>query len=234
MTENNFVENVKKLGIEINDKQLKQLEKYYELLIEWNEKINLTGITKKEDVYLKHFYDSLTMQKIVNLYNVETLCDVGTGAGFPGLVLKIMFPNLKITLIDALNKRIIFLNDVIEKLELKDIETIHSRSEDYALKNREKFDVVTARAVASLPVLMELCVPLVKEQGYFIPLKANITEEKILSKNAISKLYLKEVDEIKFILPVEESNRCLVKYLKEKKTDKKYPRKFSEIKKRTL
>jgi 16S rRNA (guanine527-N7)-methyltransferase len=234
MTENNFVENVKKLGIEINDNQLKQLEKYYELLIEWNEKINLTGITKKEDVYLKHFYDSLTMQKIVNLYNVETLCDVGTGAGFPGLVLKIMFPNLKITLIDALNKRINFLNDVIEKLELKDIETIHSRSEDYALKNREKFDVVTARAVASLPVLMELCVPLVKEQGYFIPLKANITEEKILSKNAISKLYLKEVDEIKFILPVEESNRCLVKYLKEKKTDKKYPRKFSEIKKRTL
>lgn len=234
MTENNFVENVKKLGIEINDKQLKQLEKYYELLIEWNEKINLTGITKKEDVYLKHFYDSLTMQKIVNLYDVETLCDVGTGAGFPGLVLKIMFPNLKITLLDALNKRINFLNDVIEKLELKDIETIHSRSEDYALKNREKFDVVTARAVASLPVLMELCVPLVKEQGYFIPLKANITEEKILSKNAISKLYLKEVDEIKFILPVEESNRCLVKYLKEKKTDKKYPRKFSEIKKRTL
>jgi 16S rRNA (guanine527-N7)-methyltransferase len=145
-----------------------------------------------------------------------------------------MFPNLKITLLDALNKRINFLNDVIEKLELKDIETIHSRSEDYALKNREKFDVVTARAVASLPVLMELCVPLVKEQGYFIPLKANITEEKILSKNAISKLYLKEVDEIKFILPVEESNRCLVKYLKEKKTDKKYPRKFSEIKKRTL
>ena len=234
MTENNFVENVKKLGIEINDMQLKQLEKYYELLIEWNEKMNLTGITKKEDVYLKHFYDSLTMQKIVNLYDVETLCDVGTGAGFPGLVLKIMFPNLKITLLDALNKRINFLNDVIEKLELKDIETIHSRSEDYALKNREKFDVVTARAVASLPVLMELCVPLVKEQGYFIPLKANINEEKILSKNAISKLYLKEVDEIKFILPVEESNRCLVKYLKEKKTDKKYPRKFSEIKKRTL
>ena len=234
MTENNFVENDKKLGIEINDKQLKQLEKYYKLLIDWNEKINLTGITKKEDVYLKHFYDSLTMQKIVNLYNVETLCDVGTGAGFPGLVLKIMFPNLKITLLDALNKRINFLNDVIEKLELKDIETIHSRSEDYALKNREKFDVVTARAVASLPVLMELCVPLVKEQGYFIPLKANINEEKILSKNAISKLYLKEVDEIKFILPVEESNRCLVKYLKEKKTDKKYPRKFSEIKKRTL
>ena len=179
----------------------------------WNEKINLTGIIKKEDVYLKHFYDSLTMQKIVNLYDVETLCDVGTGAGFPGLVLKIMFPNLKITLLDALNKRINFLNDVIEKLELKDIETIHSRSEDYALKNREKFDVVTARAVASLPVLMELCVPLVKEQGYFIPLKANINEEKILSKNAISKLYLKEVDEIKFILPVEESNRCLVKYL---------------------
>ena len=156
MTENNFVKNVKELGIEINDKQLKQLEKYYELLIEWNEKINLTGITKKEDVYLKHFYDSLTIQKIIDLNDVETLCDVGTGAGFPGLVLKIVFPNLKVTLLDALNKRINFLNDVIEKLELKDIETIHSRSEDYALKNREKFDVVTARAVASLPVLIIL------------------------------------------------------------------------------
>lgn len=234
MTENNFVKNVKELGIEINDKQLKQLEKYYELLIEWNEKINLTGITKKEDVYLKHFYDSLTIQKIIDLNDVETLCDVGTGAGFPGLVLKIVFPNLKVTLLDALNKRINFLNDVIEKLELKDIETIHSRSEDYALKNREKFDVVTARAVASLPVLMELCVPLIKENGFFIPLKANITEEKLLSKNAILKLSLKEVDEVKFILPVEKSNRCLIKYLKEKKTEKKYPRKFSEIKKRPL
>lgn len=234
MTENNFVKNVKELGIEINEKQLKQLEKYYELLIEWNEKINLTGITKKEDVYLKHFYDSLTIQKIIDLNDVETLCDVGTGAGFPGLVLKIMFPNLKVTLLDALNKRINFLNDVIEKLELKDIETIHSRSEDYALKNREKFDVVTARAVASLPVLMELCVPLIKENGFFIPLKANITEEKLLSKNAILKLSLKEVDELKFILPIEKSNRCLIKYLKEKKTEKKYPRKFSEIKKRPL
>ena len=234
MTENNFVKNVKELGIEINDKQLKQLEKYYELLIEWNEKINLTGITKKEDVYLKHFYDSLTIQKIIDLNDVETLCDVGTGAGFPGLVLKIVFPNLKVTLLDALNKRINFLNDVIEKLELKDIETIHSRSEDYALKNREKFDVVTARAVASLPVLMELCVPLIKENGFFIPLKANITEEKLLSKNAILKLCLKEVDEVKFILPIEKSNRCLIKYLKEKKTEKKYPRKFSEIKKRPL
>lgn len=234
MNREEFIYELEKLGITLTPAQELKLEKFYNLLIEWNQKINLTRIVEKEDVYLKHFYDSLTMQKIVNLYNVETLCDVGTGAGFPGLVLKIMFPNLKITLLDALNKRINFLNDVIEKLELKDIETIHSRSEDYALKNREKFDVVTARAVASLPVLMELCVPLVKEQGYFIPLKANITEEKILSKNAISKLYLKEVDEIKFILPVEESNRCLVKYLKEKKTDKKYPRKFSEIKKRAL
>ena len=234
MTESNFVESLKELGIEVNEKQLKQLEKYYELLIEWNEKINLTGITEKKDVYLKHFYDSLTMQKIIDLKNIESLCDVGTGAGFPGLVLKIVFPNLKITLIDALNKRINFLNDVIEKLGLKDIETIHSRSEDYALKNKEKFDVVTARAVASLPILMELCVPLVKENGYFIPLKANIMEEKLLSKNACEKLYLKQVDEIHFKLPIEESNRCLIKYLKYKKTEKKYPRRFGEIKKRPL
>ena len=234
MTENRFVEELKNLGIDISDQQLKQLEKYYNLLIEWNEKINLTGITKKEEVYLKHFYDSATILKVVDLNIEKSLCDIGTGAGFPGMVLKILFPNLKVTLIDALEKRIKFLNDVIEKLELVGIETIHARSEEYAIKNRELFDVVTARAVSQLPILIEYCVPLVKVNKYFIPMKANISQEIIESKNAIRLLNLEELERAEFLLPIEESIRTIIKFKKIKQTDKKYPRKYADIKKRHL
>ena len=234
MTEDRFVNELNKLGIEISEKQLNQLEKYYELLIEWNEKINLTGITEKNEVYLKHFYDSATIFKVIDLNNEETLCDIGTGAGFPGMVLKILFPKLKVTLIDALEKRIKFLNDVIEKLELEDIETIHARSEEYALKNREMYDVVTARAVSQLPILIEYCVPLVKENKYFVPMKANISQEIIDSQNAIKLMNIKEIDKAEFLLPLEDSVRTIIKFQKLKKTDKKFPRKYSEIKKRPL
>lgn len=234
MTESKFIEELNKIGIEISDKQLEQLNDYYNLLIEWNEKINLTGITKKEDVYLKHFYDSATIYKIINLNEEETLCDIGTGAGFPGMVLKILFPNLKVTLIDALEKRIKFLNDVIEKLKLKGIKTIHARSEEYAIKNREVYDVVTARAVSQLPILIEYCVPLVKENKYFVPMKANISQEIIDSKNAIKLLKIEEKERIEFLLPIEESTRTLIKFVKTEKTNKKFPRKYSEIKKRHL
>src|SRR5574344_481399 len=151
MNINDFVLEDKKIGIEINDEILFNLNKYYEMLIDWNSRINLTGITEKEQVYLKHFYDSLTLNKIIDLNNTETLCDVGTGAGFPGLVLKIIFPNLKVTLVDSLNKRISFLNAVIKTLKLNDIETIHSRIED--LKFYEKYDVVVSRAVAKTSIL---------------------------------------------------------------------------------
>src|SRR5574344_1166657 len=140
MTEKEFINALKELDITPSDKQLEQLNTYYELLIEWNEKINLTAITDKKDVYLKHFYDSLTIIKSIDLTKYASLCDVGTGAGFPGIVLKIFFPDLKITLIDALNKRLIFLNEVIAKLELKDITTIHARVEEYGVKNREQYD----------------------------------------------------------------------------------------------
>ena len=234
MIENRFIEEVNKLGIELSTKQLVQFNKYYELLVEWNEKINLTAITKKEEVYLKHFYDSLTLTKVIDLSNVESLCDIGTGAGFPGLVLKIVFPNLKVTLIDALEKRIKFLNLVINELNLENIETIHARSEEYGIKNREIYDVVTARAVASLPILIEYCVPLVKVEGYFIPLKANISQEIILSQNAIKELRLKEKEKTEFLLPIENSKRTIIKYQKIEKTNKKYPRKNAEIKKRPL
>src|SRR5574344_2073136 len=136
MTINNFVEELDKLGIKLNEKQLCQLNKYYELLIEWNNKINLTGITEKNEVYLKHFYDSITIAKIINLEKENSLCDIGTGAGFPGMVLKIVYPNLNVTLVDSLNKRINFLNEVIKQLGLKQIITVNARAEDYAIKNR--------------------------------------------------------------------------------------------------
>ena len=177
MNKERFIEEVKKLGISIDEDKLNKLEKYYELLIEWNEKINLTAITEKEEVYLKHFYDSLTLIKAYNLNQNIKVCDVGSGAGFPGIVLKIFFENIDITLVDALNKRINFLNLVIDKLNLKKVHTIHSRAEDFTKNHIEEFDLVTSRAVAKLNMLNELCIPIVKINGYFIPLKANIDEE---------------------------------------------------------
>src|SRR5574344_1223890 len=181
MTEKEFIDALKELNITPSEKQLEQLNYYYELLIEWNEKINLTAITEKKDVYLKHFYDSLTITKVIDLNNYNTLCDVGTGAGFPGIVLKIFFPNLKVTLIDALNKSLIFLNEVIAKLELKDITTIHARVEEYGVKNREQYEIVVARAVANLPVLLEYLTPIVMTRGYVITMKGDVKDELINS-----------------------------------------------------
>lgn len=234
MTQNEFIEALKNLNLSISNEQLKKLNRYYELLIEWNNKINLTGIVEKEQVYLKHFYDSITLIKIIDLNKYETLCDMGTGAGFPGLVLKILFPSLKITLLDSLNKRIEFLNLVIKELELKDIETIHIRIEEYSKINREKFDIVTARAVAPLPILLEYALPMTKISGFFIAMKANINDELEISKNAINILSGNIDEVIEFNLPFENSKRTLIKVKKIKKTSGKYPRKNSEIKKKCL
>lgn len=229
-----FIEELTKLNVNIDDDMLNKLNRYYELLVEWNEKMNLTGITEKEEVYLKHFYDSLTISKVIDLTKEETLCDIGTGAGFPGMVLKIVFPNLKITLVDSLNKRLDFLNEVIKDLNLKDIETIHARAEEYAVTNREIFDVVTARAVASLPILLEYTMPLVKVNKYFIAMKANAIEEIENSKNALIKLSGNIEQISQFILPIEESNRTIIKVIKKQKTNNIYPRKYSEMKKKPL
>jgi len=201
-----FIEETKKLGINLTDKQLSQLEKYYNLLIEWNNKINLTRIVEKEDVYLKHFYDSLTISKVIDLNNSGSLCDIGTGAGFPGVVLKIVYSNLRVTLVDSLNKRIVFLNEVIKELELTDIVTIHSRAEDI----KDKYDIVTSRAVANLKKLSEYCLPLVKENGYFIPMKANVEEELIEAKDTIKKLNGTLEKQETFYLPIEESIRNIL------------------------
>ena len=233
MNKDRFIEEVENLGIEITDKKLDQLEKYYELLIEYNKVMNLTGITEKEEVYLKHFYDSLTISKIIDLNKENSLCDLGSGAGFPGIVIKIFYPNLNIVLVDSLNKRINFLNIVIKKLGLENITAIHSRIEEYAVANKEKFDVVTARAVAPLNILLELGINLVKVGKYFIAMKGNIENEPDYS-NAIKKLDCSLGNIVKFKLPIEESNRSLIKIKKEKLTSKLFPRKYSEIKKKPL
>lgn len=229
MNQNEFILELKKINILITDEQLNQLEQYYDLLIEWNQKINLTTIVIKEEVYLKHFYDSLTITKVVDLNKVETLCDIGTGAGFPGIVLKILFPHIKMVLIDSLNKRINFLNEVIKKLNLTGIEAVHIRAEEYSKKNREKFDIVTSRAVAKLNVLLEYAIPMLKVKGYFISYKGNITQEINETEKALKILNCKIVKIEQFILPKENSNRILIKIIKEKRNELKYPRETKEI-----
>lgn len=206
MTKEEFLLELEKLGITLTSYQQEQLKKFYHLLISWNEKINLTRITSENEVYLKHFYDSLTITKVIDLNKVNTLCDVGTGAGFPGIVLKIVYPNLKITLVDALQKRVNYLNEIIKELDLSDIVAIHSRGEDL----KEKYDVVTARAVANITKLLNYTMHLVEKNGVFIAMKGNITEELTPTvQKAISQKYsIEKIEE--FYLPYENSQRSLV------------------------
>ena len=226
-----FKNELEKLNIILTKTQEEQLEKYYEILVETNKYTNLTRIIEKEEVYLKHFYDSLTITKVIDLTKEQTLIDIGTGAGFPGLVLKIVFPNLKITLLDSLNKRIVFLNQVIKELDLKDIKTVHSRIEDY---EKEQFDIVTSRAVAKTNILLELAYNLPKEQGYFIFLKGDMKQELKESEHAIKELNLKLIQKEEFFLPFENSKRTIIKIQKNNKTNNKYPRNFTQIKKNPL
>ena len=214
MNKEDFINELKKINITITEEQLNQLDIYYHLLVEWNEKINLTRIIKEEDVYLKHFYDSLTLAKVVNLNDNLTLCDIGTGAGFPGIVLKIVFPNLKVTLVDSLLKRIKFLNIVIEKLKLTNIETMHTRAEDFTKINKNKFDVVTCRAVSRLSNLLEYCLPIVKENGYFLPMKANCDDEIEEIMNLLKQKKAEITNISKFLLPYENSNRTIIEIRK--------------------
>ena len=233
MNKETFIKELNHIGINIDEEKLNQLETYYDMLIEYNNHTNLTRITEKEEVYLKHFYDSLTLIKAIKL-DSQSILDVGTGAGFPGLVLKIVFPTLDITLVDSLNKRITFLFSVIEKLKLKNIKAIHARAEEYVKENKETFDIVTSRAVANLQVLSELCIPAVKVNGYFIPMKADANEEITNARNAIKLLGGKLDDNIIFDLPNNEGLRTLIKIKKISNTSVKYPRKFNEIKKNPL
>ena len=232
MNKQEFLDEVFKLGIVLDNEKINKLNQFYNLLIEWNEKINLTTIVKEEDVYLKHFYDSLTLIKVIDLTKSLKILDVGTGAGFPGIVLKIVFPNLKITLLDSLQKRINYLNEIIKKLNLENIDTICMRSEEYTKNHREEYDVVVSRAVAHLKILSEITFASVKVNGYLIAMKGNIEEELKESQEIITKLKGEIIEIIKFTLPIEKSVRNLIKIKKQEKTPNKYPRKYFEIKKK--
>lgn len=234
MNKKEFIEELSKLNIHLTDIQLKQLDEYYKMMIEYNEKINITRITEEKDVYLKHFYDSLTLIKAYDLTKDITLCDIGTGAGFPGIVLKICFPQLKVTLVESMQKKVRFLYQVKEKLNLKDLFICKERAEIFAGNNREKYDLVTSRAMARLNILTEMCIPLVKINGYFIPMKASIEEELEEAKNSITIMNSELENVVNFTLPIENSVRNLVVIKKIGYNDKRYPRKFDEIKKHPL
>ena len=226
-----FIEDVKKLGIEVNDEKLALLDKFYHLLVEWNEKINLTTIIEEEKVYLKHFYDSLTLVKEIDFTKDITLCDVGSGAGFPGIVIKIFFPNVKITLIDSLQKRVIYLNEVIKELGLQDIKAEHFRMEDYSKLHEEEFDYITARAVANLGIIAEISVRAVKLNGHMVFMKANCDDELEMFLAKSDKLGIKLDSTSEFQLPYEFSNRTLVNMVKITHTKDIYPRRIDIIKK---
>ncbi len=226
----------KEFGIELNDDIVKKLNLYGNLLLEWNEKINLTAIKEPNEVLYKHFYDCILFFKNVDVKQGASVIDVGTGAGFPGMVLKIVRPDLKVTLLDSLNKRITFLNDVIQKLELGDITAIHSRAEEGGRnKNyRERYDIACARAVAALPTLLEYCTPYVKVGGQFVSMKGpSVSDEVALCDNAIKVLGMGKPTIICENLREDES-RAFVLFKKISQTPPKYPRNSANISKQPL
>lgn len=223
-----FLKALEAQNIHLSEKQMQQFETYFHTLVEWNEKINLTAITEKEEVYLKHFYDSLSAAFYTDFNKPLHICDVGAGAGFPSIPLKIVFPELKVTIVDSLKKRITFLNHLATQLDLNDVAFYHDRAENFGknAKFREQYDVVTARAVARLSVLSELCLPLVKVGGTFLVMKAaGFNDEMEDAKFAVQLLGGEPKDIHSFSLPEEESERNIAIIDKRRKTPKKYPRK---------
>ena len=230
----NFNELLKDINITLSDKQLEQFEIYFKFLVEYNNYVNLTAITEEEDVYIKHFYDSILVGQVFDLSNVETICDVGSGAGFPSIPLKIVYPNLKVTIVDGLDKRITFLKQLVEKLGIENVTLVHGRAEEYVKDHRESFDVVTARAVARANILNELCIPLVKVGGHFISMKGKNADEEINEGNSLKILNAEIVKQNEYFLPKEESKRVLLLIKHFAKCSPKYPRSYDSIKKKPL
>ena len=207
---------------------------YYNFLVQENEKYNLTNITEKDEAYIKHFYDSIQLEQVIDFNNIKTLCDVGSGAGFPSIPLKIIYPHLHITIIEPTLKRCNFLNNLVELLQLDNVTIINDRAENMT-SLRENFDIVTARAVAAMPILLELCVPLTKVNGYFISLKgSSFHEEMMKSSNAIKLLDVKVNKVLEYELLNNYGKRSIIMFEKIKQTNNKYPRKYSLIKSKPL
>lgn len=223
-----FIKDLHELGIALTEGQIRQFIQYYELLVKWNQVMNLTAITEYSEVMKKHFVDSLSLAGSYDFSRPITLIDVGTGAGFPGLALKIAYPHIRVTLLDSLNKRIQFLDEVTGKLALEGVETVHGRAEDYARpgKLRESFDICVSRAVANLSTLSEYCLPFVKKEGIFVSYKSEKAGEEIMSaQKAVALLGGRLERQVDFALPGSDIHRSLVFIKKMKNTPQKYPRK---------
>lgn len=233
MNKNDFINELNKIGVILSEHQLNQLDKYYNMLVEYNKNINLTAITEYNQVLLKHFYDSLTLTKAIELTS-QKVCDIGTGAGFPGIVLKIAYPDLEITLVESLTKRCVFLNEVIKELGLEDIKVVNQRAEEFSQNNIEYFDIITSRAVAKLNILLELSIKSLKIGGYYIALKANVDEEIKSISTCLTKLNASLESITTFNLPIDNSLRNIIKIKKDVPTPSSYPRRYNEIKKRPL
>ena len=231
MNKDEFINELKKINIELTNEQLNMLEIYKDYLLEYNKHTNLTAIKEDNLVYLKHFYDSLTILKYLDK---GKLLDIGTGAGFPGMVIAICNPNIEVTLLDSNNKKITFLNNLVNKLQLKNVTLIHDRAENYVHNNKEKFDYVTSRAVAQLRILCELGIPALKIHGLFIAMKGNLEEELNESKDTIELLNSEILKEEKFKLPVENSNRENLILIKNSSNSDIYPRSYEKIVKKPL
>ena len=236
MTIDKFIEELKKINIELTEDQLEKFKKYADFLLEYNKTTNLTAIRDIEGVYLKHFYDSLLVfnNNIIDYSKINNLIDVGTGAGFPGVVIKIMQPHINVTLLDSNNKKTTFLKELVKVLELDNVDVINDRAENFVKENRQKYDISIARAVSELRVISELCLPLTKVEGYFIALKGNYVPEIESASIAIKKLNSEIVSIQERQLPIEKSYRSIIYIKNNKKIDEMYPRRYEQIVKKAL
>ena len=229
MTKEEFISYCKDINIDVTEELYNKLYDYFVMLKEWNEKFNLTSILEEKDVFLLHFYDSLCLSKAIDLNKKQTLLDFGTGAGFPGMVIAMFFNNIDVTLIESNNKKCVFLKEVKEKLNIKNVEIINDRIENYGIKNREIFDIVTCRAVTSIPMIIELSTSVLKVGGYLVPLKTNCTDE-VKEYKYLNKEFSIELEKIiEYKLPINEAIRMIPKYKKLDVTNKKYPRNYGTI-----